>query len=83
MCGAPSQPAGAHRRSIDYIAGPESRRRAVTLTGIVSVECHVDGIVMYADIGVEAARQRGVDQILRRATQADEQVVVVGIDDRG
>lgn len=47
------------------------------------VECHVDGILVYADIGMEAARQRRVDQILRRATHADEQVVVVGIDDRG
>jgi hypothetical protein len=32
---------------------------------------------------METACQRGVDQILCRATEADEQVVIVGIDDGG
>ena len=36
---------------------------------------------MYADIGMESARLRSM--ILHRTTEADEQVMVVGIDDGG
>ena len=46
------------------------------------LERDLDAIGPAVDVGVQAVGERATDEVLGRASQADEEVVIVGIDDR-